>query len=261
MDTSRALYAAVLAGGTALFAVGAASADPGFGPIRFDNWGFFQKNTNGTNQWQYRPRVFVPYEFENGWVFRQRADVPMLYTDNTGPGNSGGGYSGGIGNILIESILDTPDVAPNLFLRTSLRLVFPSPKPAPFGTDNQYQVAPMLGLNYRMPEVLRGVTLAPFVRYFWGFNATQPGTLLVNSLHVYPNIEFRLDNSWVLAFYPENPIIYNQNTKSWFVPLDLMFLRNVGKNFQLGIGGATKVGHPSNANYDYVIYGRVTFLF
>jgi hypothetical protein len=45
-----------------------------------------------------------------------------------------------------------------------VRFVFPSPKPSPFGTDNQYQVAPMLGFSYRMPDVLRGVTLAPDAR-------------------------------------------------------------------------------------------------
>ena len=261
MRWPNSLLAAAWAGLAGLLCAQAASADPGLGPVRLDNWGYFQKNTNGSNQWQYRPRIFVPYEFESGWVFRQRADVPMTYTDNTGPGNPGGGYSGGIGNILIESILDTPEVAPNLTLRTSLRLVFPSPKPSPFGTDNQYQVAPLLGFSYRMPEVLRGVTVAPFVRYFWGFNASEPNVTLINSLNVFPNVDFRLDEQWVLSFYPENAIVYNQNTKAWFVPLDFMFVRNVGKSFQFGIGGAFKLGNPSNPNYDYIINGRATFFF
>lgn len=261
MDVSRALYAAVLVGGTALFAVGAASADPGFGPIRFDNWGYFQKNANDSNQWQYRPRVYFPYQFENGGVFRQRVDVPMIYTDNTGPGNPGGTYSGGIGNIMIESIYDTPDIAPGLSLRTSLRFVFPSPKPSPFGTDNQYQVAPLIGITYRMPDALSGVTLAPFARYFWGFHATEPNTQLINSLNLFPSVDFRLDDNWSLSLYPENPIVYNQNTKAWFVPLDFMFVRNVGKKFQFGIGGAAKLGNPAKPNYDYIIDGRVTYLF
>lgn len=261
MNMSTALCAAATVGWAGLLAAGAALADPGFGPVRVDNWGYFQKNANGTNQWQYRPRVFVPYQFDNGAVFRQRADVPMLYTDNTGPGNPGGGYSGGIGNIMIESIIDTPDLVPNLSMRTSLRLVFPSPKPSPFGTDNQYQVAPLIGITYRMPDVLRGVTLAPFARYFWGFHATEPNTQLINSLNLFPAVDFRLDEDWSLSLYPENPIVYNQNTKAWFVPLDFMFVRNVGKSLQFGIGGAAKLGNPSKPNYDYIIDGRVTVLF
>jgi hypothetical protein len=240
---------------------GPALADPGLGPIRFDNWGFFQKNPDGTNQWQYRPRVYVPYEFESGWTFRQRADVPMIYTDSSGAGNPGGGYSGGIGNILLESILDTPDVAPNLSLRASVRLVFPSPKPSPFGKDNQYQVAPMIGLSYRIPDVLRGVTLAPSARYFWGFNANEPNVTLVNTLDLYPAVDFRLDEQWVLQFYPENPITYNQNSRAWFVPLDFMFVRRVSETFEFGIGGAFKLGNPSSPSYDYLLNGRATFHF
>ena len=261
MQMPLPLRAAALAASAWMLTSAAAWADPGLGPVRLDNWGYFQKNANGSNQWQYRPRVFVPYEFDNGWTFRQRADVPMIYTDNTGPGNPDGGYSGGIGNIMIESIIDTAEIAPNLSLRTSLRLVAPSPKPSPFGTDNQYQVAPLLGFSYRMPDVLAGVTVAPFARYFWGFNATEPNVKLVNSLNLFPAVDFRLDDSWVLAFYPENPIVYNQNTRDWFVPLDFLFVRSVSKTFQFGIGGAFKMGNPANPNYDYLINGRATFFF
>lgn len=242
-----------------LWLTGPASAEPGLGSIRFDNWGFFQKNPDDSIQWQYRPRVYVPYEFEGGWTFRQRADVPMIYTDSRGPGNPGGGYSGGIGNILLESILDTPDVAPNLSLRGSVRLVFPSPKPSPFGTDNQYQVAPMLGFSYRIPDLLRGVTVTPSARYFWGFNANEPNVKLVNTLDLFPAVDFRLDEQWALQLYPENPIVYNQNTSAWFVPLDFMFVRRVGKTFHFGIGGAFKLGNPSNPSDDYLINGRASF--
>ena len=255
----RVMAAAV--GCVGCFAAGAVSAEEGFGPIRFDNWGYYQQNANGSVQWQYRPRIYVPYQFENGAVFRQRVDVPMIYTDNTGPGNPGGSFSGGIGNILIESIYDSPEIAPRLSLRTSLRLVFPSPKPSPFGTDNQYQVAPLIGITYRMPEVLRGVVVAPFARYFWGFHATEPNTQLINTLNLYPAVDFRLDENWSLSLYPENAIVYNQNSGTWFVPLDFMFVRTVGKSLQFGIGGAAKLGNPTKPNYDYIIDGRVTYLF
>lgn len=240
---------------------GAAWAQAGWQPFRLDNWGFFQRNPDGSNQWQYRPRAFASYRFDNGWVFVQRADIPLLYTNATGAGNPSGSYSGGVGNILLESIVDTPDIAPNLSLRASLRLVFPSPKPSPFGTDSQYQIAPMLGITYRMPETLRGVTVSPSVRYFWGFNADQPGTKLISTLNFFPSASFELGNRWSLALYPENPIVYNNNTDAWFVPLDFMFVHQASKNLQLGIGGAFKLGDPAKPNYDYLINGRVTLFF
>ena len=43
--------------------------------------------------------------------------------------------------------------------------------------------------------------------------------------------------------------------------LDFLFVKNVSKGFQFGIGGAFKLGNPSNPSYDYIIDGRLTFYF
>lgn len=261
LQSNMASAATLLASLTLWGAAGAAWAQSGLQPIRLDNWGYYQRNANDSNQWQYRPRLWVPYRFDNGWTFTQRADVPMIYTDDTGPAKSTSGYSGGIGNILLESIFETPEVAPKLTLRGSLRFVFPSPKGQPFGNDSQYQVAPMLGLSYQMPDVWRGVTIAPQLRYFFGFNAQEPNTTLVSTLNLFPAVDVRLSEDWTLAFYPENPITYNNNSNTWFVPLDFMFIHRVNKSFQFGIGGAFKLGNPSSPSYDYIIDGRATFFF
>ena len=233
----------------------------GLGAIRFDNWGYFQKNINGSYQWQYRPRVFVPWGFANGWIATLRADVPMLYTNNNGPAHTGGGYSGGIGNIFFEGILDTPQVVPNMTLRTSLRYVLESPKGPPFGVGNQNQIAPGAGLTYRMPDVLSGVTFSPFVRWLRGINADQPGTQLISTLQVIPATTFRINDAWAFALYPENPIVYNHNTRSWFAPLDLMFTYRHHPGLEFAFGGATRIGKPSAATYDYILNGRVTLFF
>ena len=41
MNMSTALCAAATVGWAGLLAAGAALADPGFGPVRVDNWGYF----------------------------------------------------------------------------------------------------------------------------------------------------------------------------------------------------------------------------
>ena len=233
----------------------------GLGTVRLDNWGYYQKNLNGSGQWQYRPRIFVPWGFANGWIATLRADVPMLYTNNNGPAHTGSGYSGGIGNIFFEGIVDTAQVAPNLTLRASLRYVLESPKGPPFGVGNQEQLAPGLGLSYRMPDVLNGVTFSPFVRWLRGINADQPGTQLISTLQVIPATTFRLDDRWSFALYPENPITYNHNTEKWFAPLDLMFIYRMRPGLEFGLGGATRIGKPSGATYDYIINGRATLFF
>lgn len=247
--------------GLMLLVAAPAVAQGKLGTIRFDNWGYFQDNTNDTYQWQYRPRVFVPWELGNGWIATLRGDLPLLYTNNTGPAKPQGGYSGGVGNALVEPIIDTPEVLPNLTLRTSVRFVFPSPKGSPFGTGDQYQVAPGAGFTLRMPEVLRGVTVSPYIRWFRGFNPDTPSTQLVSSLNLFPAITFRLAERWSLAFYPENPIVYNYNNGKWFAPLDLLVIHRFSQRFELAIGGAVKLGDPSAASYDYIVNGRATFYF
>jgi hypothetical protein len=237
------------------------SARGNLGTIRLDNWGYFQENVNDTYQWQYRPRLFVPWVFANEWIATLRTDVPMLYTNNTGQANPEGGYSGGIGNIFFESILDTAQVVPNLTLRTSLRFVLKSPEGPPFGPDNQYQIAPGAGFTYRMPDLLRGVTFSPYFRWVRGFNGDKPSTRLISTLQVIPATTFRLADGWSLAFYGENPITYNWTTSKWFAPLDLLLVHRWSRNLEFAFGGATKIGNPSGATYDYIINGRVTLFF
>lgn len=233
----------------------------GMGVVRFNNWGYWQKNVNGSYQWQYRPRVFLPWVFTNGWVASLRIDVPMFYTNNSGPAHTGGGYSGGIGNPFFETILDSAEVAPNLTLRTSLRLVFKSPKGPPFGVDNQYQIAPGAGFTYRMPEALRGITFSPFVRWVRGFDRDDPSVRLNSTLQVIPATTFRIDDRWSVAMYPENPLLYNFNTSKWFVPFDFLVIHRWRPDLEFAFGGATKIGNPSAPAYDYVINGRMTLSF
>lgn len=261
MKRSPVVLRAALAAAALMGLTQGARAEEGLGPIRVDQWGFFQRNPNGSDQWQYRPRLYVPWSLANGWTVTQRADLPMIYTDDKGSANPAGGFSGGIGNAFLETMLDAPATTPGLVWRAILRLTFPSPKGSPFGKDDQYQVAAGLGLSYRLAEVWNGITLEPIMRYNWGARPNPPTTQLVSSLDLYPAVTFGLGEGWSLALYPENPITYNRNNGQWFMPLDLMVLHRVNRDFEFGIGAAVKLGNPANPSYDYVIDGRATFYF
>ncbi len=104
-------------------------------PIRFDNWLYFQENTNDTERWQYRPRLFIPFNLPHGWTFTQRIDLPVYYTDKVGPDNPAGGWKAGIADWFVEESFVSPEVATNLKLSTSVRFVFPTGGSAPFGSD------------------------------------------------------------------------------------------------------------------------------
>lgn len=224
--------------------------------IRFDNWVYFQKNTNDTERWQYRPRFFVPVNLPGGWQLTQRFDFPIFYTDNPGPENPGGGWKSGIGDFFTESTFRTSTVAENLSLTAGVRLVFPTAKGQPFGPE-QWQVAPSFGATFLIPE--HRITIAPLARYFFGFDAPQ-GAKGIRRLDLFPAVTFGFPDDWALQFYGENGISYNDNINKWFVPIDVMLIKRVDKNWAFAIGGAYGVV-DDDPQYDYQVYGRLTFFF
>lgn len=249
------LAAAALGCALALFAAaGPASAQ--MGTIRFDNWLYFQENTDSSERWQYRPRLFIPFSLSGGWTFTQRADLPVYYTDKVGAENPNGDWKWGIGDWFVEEIFNT-ELAKNLRMTASVRFVFPTASGSPFGA-NQYQWAPGVGATYAIPE--QRITLSPFARYFMSFHATEPNTAQIRKLDLYPAVTFGIAEGWSLAFYPENPITYNDETNKWFVPIDVMLIRRFSKSVEFGFGGAYGLV-KDDPQYDYVINARLTFYF
>jgi hypothetical protein len=244
------------------FAAGApcAAAQSGIGAVYVNNFAAFQKNEDGSGQWTYEPRIYVPYRFDDGWLFTQRVDVPLIYTNDTGAGNPGGDWSGGVGDVLIQESFTSPEIAKNLQVNANLRFLFPTGKQLPFGLS-QYQWALGAGLIYQMPDTWYGVTLAPSARYYWGFDPQYANVNEIRELDLYPGATFALPEQWSLQLYPENPITYSEQSKTWFVPFDFMLTRKVDKTLDFGIGGAYKLGNPSNPSYRYIIDARLIVTF
>ena len=243
-----------------LCAATGAFAEAGFEPAQIENWGYFQRNESGSAEWKLQPRLLVPYRFANDWSFTQRVDLPLVYTDKAGTANPDGTWSFGVGNIFVEEIVESREVADGLRLKTSVRFVFPTGKATPFGSS-QYQWAPGVGAVYAMPSLLRGVTLAPYVRYFSGFAPTRADVTEVRRFDLYPALDFGLGGCWSLHLYPENPIEYNRSNGAWFVPLDAMVACRLSRTLQWGLGGAYKLGDPRDPPYRYIVDTRLAVRF
>ena len=112
-----------------------------------------------------------------------------------------------------------------------------------------------------MPDTLQGVTLAPYVRYMSGFAPQYENVSETRKLELYPAVTFGLPERWSLMLYPDNPITYNEQKKTWFVPLYIMLARKIDKAFDFGLGGAWKLGKPSDPSYRYIIDARLTVHF
>ena len=231
-------------------------------PTYVENWLFFQRNPGGSIQWQEEPRIFVPWRFENGWTLTHRLDFPLVYTNASGPANPGGQYAFGAGDFFIEEIFDSPEIAPGMRVKASVRFIFPTGGQAPFGAG-QYQWAPAGGVTWKLREGCDCVTLAPFVRYHSGFAPQYANVPVMRELDLYPAASIALSRGWSVELYPENPIAYFQNgsTWTWFVPIDLMLAKRVERDFEWGIGGAFRVGNSAAALYDYVVNARIVVRF
>ena len=235
------------------------SAPAQMGTIRFDNWLYYQENYGDSVRWQYRAKVFVPFAIGGGWTFTQRADVPFYYTDRTGPANPGGDYEFHVSDVLVEEIFETPDVAKNFRLQASVRFVFPTGGEAPFGSD-QWQVAPGAGFDWRLPELLRGVTISPYARYFFGFDPRSPNVTTVRRLDLFPTVKFKLAATWALSVYSEQSISFNERSNNWFVPIEAMLVNQPSKKFAYAFGGAYALAE-GDGSYRWLAEARLTFFF
>ena len=197
-STARMFAALALAAS----ALGGPASAQQLGTIRFDNWLYFQENINDSERWQYRPRFYIPFGLPHGWTFTQRIDLPVYYTNNTGPENPDGGWKSGIGDWFIEEAFTSPEVSKNLRLFGSVRFVFPTGGAAPFG-GNQYQWAPALGAIYAIPE--HRITISPTARYFMSYHAVRSGGSEVRKLDLFPTVTFGLPDNWSLALLCREP--------------------------------------------------------
>jgi hypothetical protein len=237
----------------------ATSASSQLGTIRLDNWAYYQENFGDTARWQYRMKLWVPYAFGDGWTFTQRVDLPVYYTDAKGPDNADGGWKVGLSDIFVEEIFDSPEVAKNVRLRGSLRIVMPTGGQAPFGAD-QWQFAPMFGASLKFPDVGRGLTFVPYARYSYGDNAGHTGVTTKRSWAFFPEATFTLTDKWYLIFYPEQGISYNIRSGKWFVPLEAMAGYRANKQWEYSFGGAKAV-KDDDQSYRWLLQGRLRYYF
>lgn len=227
---------------------------------RLETWFYYQENADGSGQYKLTEKVYLPLGVSTGgWRFTGRVDVPFLETNKEGSGNPDGGWESHIGDSLTEFYVTTPPVAPDLTLGASLRLVWPTGGQPPFGAE-QYQWAPSLSLNYRVPDLGYGMTLHPLARYFMSYHAASAGAAKIRKLELYPTVTFALPDRWFIALYPENPIVYNEITGQWFVPFEAMVGKDIAERLHLGFGGAVKLG-GNDPQYQSLLEARVEWRF
>jgi len=204
--------------------------------VRYDNWIYYQRNTDDSTRWQYRMRFDVPFALDGGWTFTQRAYLPLVYyTDRTGPENPGGGWKAGTGDWFFDETFTTPELAKNTRGILGARFILPTGGGAPFG-GGQYQVAPFAGMSFAFPD--SGLTITPLFRYFMSVHATEEGAGRVRKLDFFPTVAKKVAEGWTVILWNENAITYNQVSRKWFVPIEAQLVRRARKDLEFAFGAA-----------------------
>ena len=83
---------------------------------------------------------------------------------------------------------------------------------APTGGDyfgsGKWQVQPVAGFRYALPEISKGSYFEPLMRWTYSF-AGDPTKKNINNLQLAPKVNFSLPDRWFFTLYPSTDIRWN----------------------------------------------------
>ena len=259
----RSVFRSALCSGLLLgcLALGTATARADDDIMQFSSQilNFYQWNEDDSELNKLDVRIFQDVALGDGWHLRVREDIPIETTDKIGHDNRDGDWSTHIGDAFLQTLIVTPEILDNTTLEFGLRTVFPTGGLSPFGKGS-YQLGPMGGISHRFENVADGLVIAPSARYLFSVHKAYDDADPFKQWQLYPRVELTFAEKWELGFWVENPIIYDNVTNDWFVPLDVMLTHRFEGPISLGAGFATALV-DSDPEYKHMVYGRFAIRF
>lgn len=242
-------------------AIGSAEADEPTPVVQFSAHvlNFYQWNQDDSELNKLDVRLYQDFALGDGWHLRLREDVPIVTTDKIGHDNEDGNWSTNIGDAFLQAVVTTPEIAENTTLEFGLRTVFPTGGLSPFG-DGSWQLGPQAGISHRFPNVADGLVIAPTARYLFSVHKAYDDADSYKQWQLYPRAELSFGDKWEIGLWLENPIIYDNVTNRWFVPLDVMVTHRFEGPISLAAGYATAI-IDRQPEYKHMVYGRFTIRF
>ncbi len=176
-----------------------------------------------------------------------RSDLPLIAKNPISSDNPEGDYLYGVGDADTQAVFIY-----NFDQRWAggfgARLI------APTGGDTlgsgKWQIMPIAGFRYGLPEVSSGSYLEPYARYDVSF-AGDPTKRNINNLQLAPWFNLSLPDQWFIAFFPSADIRVNfgdpvtGQTGRLFLPFDA----RVGHNLTDQIALSLEIGVPIIRDY------------
>jgi hypothetical protein len=194
-----------------------------------------------------------------------RVDLPLVYTnDVTSRFNPNGHARLGAGDLLTEAAIILPPPTSRLGYGFGVRAVWPTAGLDEAG-KGKYQIGPLVGLRYDLPEISPGSFVLIEARYQNSIASRNQNSARsdVNQLNVQPKLNVSLPHAWFLTFFASENIQINvADDDKVFVPFDLMIGRKFGENFIASVEYSRGMFHDSGFEpYAWQIEGRIGYHF
>lgn len=234
--------------------------------------------TGGTDSFTTTLRLDVPVPLDQGksGLFYYRMDVPLTASDAAGRDNpSGDTYEFGFGDFLTQFIYVPPfEVSEDLpwdAFGFGAQLLWPTASKSILGSE-KYQVAPLIGAKWNLPQISKGSWFTPAFRYFFDYADYGNGRNRddISELAIQPQVYINTKEwGWpvdFVHFWAGQDIRINYEsggTKSsgdMFVPFDVMFGKMLNKSTLVSVEFAAPIVNDYDL-YDWLVEFRIGFFF
>lgn len=181
------------------------------------------------------------------WTLALRTDLPLVAKNPITANNPAGDFLYGVGDADFQAVAIR-------VLDQRWSIGFGARLIAPTGGDTlgsgKWQIMPIAGFRYALPEINSSTYFEPIVRYDVSF-AGDPTKKNISNLQFAPMFNLGLPDRWFVTLYPSPDIRWNfgdrvtGQTGRLFLPFDVRVGRKVSDNLVLSL----EVGAPIVRDY------------
>ena len=201
----------------------------------------------------------------DGWKLYGRVDEPLVYSDEvTSSFNPNGHSRFGQGDLLTEIAIIAPPPTARIGFGAGVRAVWPTAGLNEAG-EGKYQIGPVVGVRYSLPEISPGSFFLPQVIYLNSVASRNgnKGRADINQLNIQPKFNVSLPDDWFLTAYASENIQINYGDEGkLFIPFDLMVGKKLFDKFVASLEYSRQVIHNKGFEpYQWQLEGRLGYYF
>jgi hypothetical protein len=223
-------------------------------------------------------RLDLPIPLDEGreGFFYYRMDVPFVASDKVGNDNPNGDtYEFGTGDLLTQFIyvpsLEVSEELPWDAFGFGARFIWPTASKSTLGSE-KYEIAPLVGAKWSMPQISKGSWFAPAFRYHFSYADYGDGKDRddISELAIQPRVYVNTREwGWPIDFvhfWASNDIRINfegtssKHSGDMFIPFDVMIGKMLNKNTVVSVDFAIPIVNDYDL-YDWLVEFRIGFFF